>query len=139
MLARHPTRTSAMDQVVAFPQPVILESAEPARLGLSPGALDRLCGVIEGHIADNPYPAAQVAVARHGKLALFKSFGAARIEPARVAATPDTLWLMYSNTKVITASAVWVLVEQGALTFHDRISDHVPEFARNGKGDITVL
>jgi CubicO group peptidase (beta-lactamase class C family) len=129
-----------MDQtLVAFPQPTILETAEPARLGLRPEALDRLCAIIEGHIADNHYPGAQIAVARHGKLALFRSFGAARIEPERVAAGPETLWLMYSNTKVVTAAAIWVLVEAGALTFHDRIADHVPEFARNGKGDITLL
>jgi len=129
-----------MDQtLVAFPQPAILETAEPARLGLRPEALERLGAIIESHIADNHYPGAQIAVARHGKLALFKSFGAARIEPARVAAGPETLWLMYSNTKVVTAAAIWVLVEEGALTFHDRIADHVPEFARNGKGDITLL
>jgi CubicO group peptidase (beta-lactamase class C family) len=129
-----------MDQnLVAFPQPALLETSEPARLGLRPEALDRLCAIIEGHIADNHYPGAQVAVARHGKLALFKSFGVARIEPEPVAAGPETLWLMYSNTKVVTAAAIWVLVEQGALTFHDRIADHVPEFARNGKGDITLL
>jgi CubicO group peptidase (beta-lactamase class C family) len=129
-----------MDQnLVAFPQPAILETAEPARLGLRPEAVDRLCGIIEGHIADNRYPGAQIAVARHGKLALFKSFGAARIAPEQVAAGPETLWLMYSNTKVVTAAAIWVLVEEGALTFHDRIADHVPEFARNGKGDITLL
>ena len=129
-----------MDQtLVAFPQPTILETTEPARLGLRPEPLDRMCAIIEGHIADNHYPGAQVAVARHGKLALFKSFGAARIEPARIAAGPETLWLMYSNTKVVTAAAIWVLVEEGALTFHDRITDHVPEFSRHGKGDITLL
>ena len=94
---------------------------------------------IEGHIGENRYLGAQIAVARHGKLALYRSFGAARVEPARVAAGPDTLWLMYSNTKVVTAAAIWLLVEEGALTFNDRIADHVPEFARNGKGDITLL
>jgi CubicO group peptidase (beta-lactamase class C family) len=130
----------SMDQnLVAFPQPAILETAEPGRLGLRQEALDRLCAIIDDHIADNHYPGAQVAVARHGKLALYRSFGAARIEPERVAAGPDTLWLMYSNTKVVTAAAIWVLVEEGALTFHDRIADHVPEFARHGKGDITLL
>jgi CubicO group peptidase (beta-lactamase class C family) len=141
MLAGHfsPGNNSMDQTLVAFPQPAILETAEPARLGLRAEALERLCAIIEGHIADNHYPGAQVAVARHGKLALYRSFGAARIAPERVAAGPDTLWLMYSNTKVVTAAAIWVLVEEGALTFHDRIADHVPEFARNGKGDITLL
>jgi CubicO group peptidase (beta-lactamase class C family) len=126
------------DNVVAFPQAGVLEPADAAQMGLRKDALDRLGRIIEGHIADNRYPGAQVAVARHGKLVLYRSFGAARLEP-RVAAGPDTLWLLYSNTKVITACAVWLLVEDGALSFHDRVADHVPEFARHGKGDITVL
>ncbi len=127
------------DNLVAFPQPSVLEPADPASVGLRREALDRLGRIIEGHIGDNRYPGAQVAVARHGKLVLYRAFGAARTEPERVAAGADTLWLLYSNTKVITAAAVWTLVEDGALSFHDRIADHVPEFARNSKGEITLL
>jgi CubicO group peptidase (beta-lactamase class C family) len=121
------------------PTPFALETVEPSQLGLNPNALDRLGRIIEQHIADNRYPGAQIAMARHGKLALFRSFGDARIAPTRVAADGDTLWLLYSNTKVVTAAAVWTLVEGGALTFHDRIADHVPEFARHAKGEITLL
>jgi CubicO group peptidase (beta-lactamase class C family) len=31
------------------------------------------------------------------------------------------------------------LVEEGALTFHDKIADHVPAFASHGKGEITLF
>src|ERR1700730_1412625 len=126
------------DTVVAFPQAAVLEPTEASQVGLRKDALDRLARIIEGHIAENRYPGAQAAVARHGKLALYRAFGAARLEP-RAVAGPDTLWLLYSNTKVVTACAVWLLVEDGALSFHDRVADHVPEFGRHGKGDITVL
>src|ERR1700674_1541941 len=121
------------------PTPFALETAEPAKLRLCAKTLDRLGRIIERHIAEDRYPGAQIAVARHGKLALFRSFGAARIEPEPVAAGPDTLWLLYFNTKVITAAALWLLAEDGALAFHDRIADHVPEFSRHHKGDITVV
>ena len=104
--------------------------------GLRIGQIDRLVGLIEGHIADGKYPGAQIAIARNGQLALFRSFGQAA--PGR-AADDETLWLLYSNTKVITAAATWVLAEQGAFRFTDRVADHVPEFDRNGKGDITIL
>jgi CubicO group peptidase (beta-lactamase class C family) len=56
-----------------------------------------------------------------------------------VPATDETLWLMYSQTKVITTSAIWLLVERGALSFDDAIADHVPEFAKGGKGGITLF
>ncbi|MGO8919443.1 MAG: serine hydrolase domain-containing protein [Stellaceae bacterium] len=119
--------------------PFVLETAEPSSLGFRVDTLNRLGRIIEGHIRDNRYPGAQIALARNGKLALYRSFGAARIEPDAAPAKDDTLWLLYSNTKVITAAAIWVLVEEGALTFHDRIADHIPDFARNGKGEITLL
>ena len=115
-----------------------LPMADPASEGVDPARLDRLYGVIDGHIASGMYPGAQVAMARHGRLLAERSFGQARVAPTPVQATDDTLWLLYSQTKVVTAAAIWVLVEQGALTFNDRIADHVPEFAANSKGTITL-
>ena len=50
------------------------------------------------------------------------------------AAKDDTLWLLYSNTKVLTACAVWLLVERGALAFTDKVSERLPGFEQNGKG-----
>jgi CubicO group peptidase (beta-lactamase class C family) len=117
---------------MAFPLP----ESNPEALGLDPRPLNRLCTIIEQHIAEGYHPGAQLAVARHGKLALFRSFGDATLGTP---ATADSLFLMYSNTKVVTAAAVWMLVEDGLLRFSDTIAQHVPEFAANGKGDITVL
>lgn len=119
---------------MAFPLP----ESNPEALGLDPRPLQRMCALIERHIAEGHHPGAQVAVARHGRLALFRSFGTARVEDGR-AADARSLFLMYSNTKVVTAAAVWMLVEEGALRFSDTIAQHVPEFAANGKGGITVL
>jgi CubicO group peptidase (beta-lactamase class C family) len=119
--------------------PDMLEKASPLSLDLDPKALERLLETVTRHIAEGRYPGAQLAVARHGKLALFETIGDARTEPARAAASQDTLWLLYSNTKVLTACAVWVLVERGALSFTDKVADHLPGFEQNGKGDITVI
>ena len=116
-----------------------LTPASPAALGLDAATLDRLLEHITRHVADGRYPGAQVAVARHGKLALVRSTGDARLDPARVPATDDTVWLLYSNTKVLTACAVWVLADRGALAFTDRVAAHVPGFEANGKGDITII
>jgi CubicO group peptidase (beta-lactamase class C family) len=116
-----------------------LSVATPSSLGLDVPALDRLQELITRHLAEGRYPGAQIALARDGKLALFRTFGDARLDPARVPAREDSLWLLYSNTKVITASAVWVLAEQGALRFTDRVAEHVPGFEANGKGDITII
>ena len=116
-----------------------LAPGKPSSLGLDDRALDRLQELITRHIADGRYPAAQVAVARRGELALYASFGDARTELRRAPPKDDTLWLLYSNTKVITACAVWLLVEQGALSFTDTVAAHLPGFEANGKGEITIL
>src|SRR5690554_4518250 len=114
-----------------------LQLAKPQELGFHEPALDRLRRLIRSHIDEGRYPGAQIALARHGRLALYESFGNAALEP-QTPARDDTLWLLFSNTKVITAVGVWLLVEEGLVRFSDRIADHVPEFARNGKGDITL-
>ncbi|MBX6743246.1 MAG: serine hydrolase domain-containing protein [Acetobacteraceae bacterium] len=119
---------------MSFPLP----ESNPEALGLDPRPLERLCALVQQHIAEGHHPGAQIAVARHGKLALFRSFGLARVEPAQPA-DARSLFLLYSNTKVVTAAAVWMLVEDGKLRFSDTIAQHVPGFEANGKGGITVL
>src|SRR2546423_14347522 len=116
-----------------------LASSTPSALDLDQTRLDQLARIIEGHIEDGRYPGAQIAVARRGKLALLKTFGDAALEPSRQPAGDDTLWLMYSNTKVITACAVWLLVERGAVLFTAGVSDHLPGFEAHGKKDITLV
>jgi CubicO group peptidase (beta-lactamase class C family) len=120
---------------MAFP----LADATPSSLGLDSYALERLQELITRHLAEGHYPGAQIAVARGGRLALFRTFGDARVDPSRTPARDDSLWLLYSNTKVLTACAVWVLAEQGALRFTDRVAEHVPGFEAHGKGDITII
>ena len=121
--------------MTAFP----LQSADLAANGIRTDQIDRLAALIEKHIGEGRYPGCQVALARHGKLLLERSWGQASVGDAPRAADASTLWLLYSNTKVVTATAMWKLCEQGAFRFTDRVSDYIPEFARNGKRDITVL
>ena len=126
---------TAIRPETSFPLP----QADLESLGFRKNQIDRLIELIERHIAAGRYPGCQIALARHGKLALFKSFGDAVTEPATRPAADDLLWLLYSNTKVVTAVALWVLAERGLFGFSDKIADHVPEFAKFAKGNITVL
>ena len=119
--------------------PFPLPEADPASLGLDPAALARLAATIERHVAEGLHPGAQIAVARYGKLALSRSFGAARIAPEAVPTGERTLWLMYSNTKVVTAATVWRLVEEGALRFGDTVAHYLPGFGAHGKAGITLI
>ena len=79
--------------------PFVLDTAEPGSLGFRVDTLNRLGRMIDGHIREGRYPGAQIALARHGKLALFRSFGQARLEPEAAPAKDDTLWLLYSTPR----------------------------------------
>ena len=117
----------------------LLLAASPDSVGLDSVRLGRLDRLIESHISEGRYPGAQIAIARNGRLVKSETFGRAKVDPAEVTADDQTLWLMFSQTKVIVTAAVWQLVEAGALRFADKVSDHVPEFAANGKGEITLF
>jgi CubicO group peptidase (beta-lactamase class C family) len=116
-----------------------LAIAAPEDCGMRSDQFDRLSALIESHIAEGKHPGAQIAIARHGKLVYEQTFGYAGIGERARPASSDTLWLLYSNTKVITAAALWILAERGKFSFADRIADYLPEFAKNGKGNITIL
>jgi len=123
--------------MVAETESSLISPASPEALGLDPAKLERACDIVASHIAGDFHPGAQLAVARHGKLALYRAFGSATVNPSRPV-DERTLFPLFSNTKVITAAAVWTLVEEGKLRFSDRIAEHVPGFEAHGKDGVTV-
>ncbi len=123
------------------PALTVLDDASPASQGIDETTLERLYDRIEAHIAAGWYPGAAIAMARHGKLVASRAFGMARLATNATAAVPadeQSMWLLYSQTKPVTSCAVWMLVERGVLRWHDTIAEYVPEFARHGKGQVTL-
>jgi CubicO group peptidase (beta-lactamase class C family) len=80
---------------------------------------------------------AALAVYRHGDCVV--DLWAGYADRARTRPwTRDTLVNLWSTTKGIAALCVARLVERGALSYADRVSDHWPDFAAAGKAEITV-
>ncbi len=50
----------------------------------------------------------------------------------------DTLQLVFSTTKGAAAICIARLVEAGLISYSDTVATYWPEFAANGKGDITI-
>ena len=74
-----------------------LPSSTPAELGFAQKPLEHLDHLIRGHIEEGRYPGAQIALARHGKLALFRTYGDAKTGDERTSARDDTLFLLVSD------------------------------------------
>lgn len=52
--------------------------------------------------------------------------------------TENTIVPVASSTKMISALAVLMLADSGAISVYDKVSKHWPEFAANGKDDIEI-
>jgi CubicO group peptidase (beta-lactamase class C family) len=72
-------------------------------------------------------PGIGLAIVKDGKVVLAKGYGVRRLgEPAPVDAA--TLFGIASNTKVFTAAALGLLVEEGKLAWDARVVDYLPWF-----------
>ncbi len=98
-------------------------------VGIDEEALQGVVERVRREVDEGLLPSAQIAVARHGQLALFETFGDA---------SNDTLYPVFSSTKAITSAAAWLLIEAGELSVDERAAAIVPEFATNGKDVVTV-
>ena len=75
-----------------------LPSDDPASLGFAAPPLQHLDRLIRQHIEEGRYHGAQIALARNGKLALFRSYGNAKTEREPMPATGESLFLLFSQT-----------------------------------------
>lgn len=95
--------------------------------------------VIQQAIADGSIPGAVLVVGHNGQVIYRKAYGNRALEPRRELMTLDTVFDLASLTKVVgTTTAVMQLVERGKVRLNDQVAKYLPEFAQNGKDDITV-
>jgi uncharacterized protein YbbC (DUF1343 family)/CubicO group peptidase (beta-lactamase class C family) len=105
----------------------------------APNRLSVLDSIVREAIADGQIPGAVVLVWHNGQVAYRKAFGHRSLEPRRELMTADTIFDLASLTKVVaTTTAVMQLVQTGKVRLNDPVAKYIPEFAQNGKDDITV-
>jgi len=125
---------------VAPPTPPRLPHAAPQQVGMNAARLAVIDQLLEEGLQRGEMAGAVVLVARQGRIAYLRAFGHRQIEPAEVPMTTDTVFDLASLTKPIaTATSVMKLVESGQVKLDDPVAKYVPEFAQNGKQDVTVL
>ena len=100
----------------------------PKLTGLSTARLERITEHLDrNYIGPAKIVGAQVAVARHGHLAYFRSFGHMDRERGK-AMTDDAIFRIYSMTKPITSVALMSLYERGYFQLNDPVSRFFPSW-----------
>ncbi|GAA5065041.1 CubicO group peptidase (beta-lactamase class C family) [Thermocatellispora tengchongensis] len=84
---------------------------------------------IQKAVDDGVWPAVQFAVARHGEILAFESFGDAR---------DSDRFCLFSATKPVVASLVWQLLDEGLIELGTRVAEVWPGFGAYGKDVVTL-
>ncbi len=105
----------------------------------SSGRFTAIDSLVDEAVAKGRIPGGVVLIGHNGDVVYRKAFGSRSLEPTREPMTVDTIFDLASLTKCIaTTTAVMQLIEEGRVRLNDPVAAYLPEFAQNGKDDITV-
>jgi uncharacterized protein YbbC (DUF1343 family)/CubicO group peptidase (beta-lactamase class C family) len=117
-----------------------LPHAEPGAVGMDAAHLQRIDDIVAQGLAEKRMPGCVVCIGRRGKIVLLKAYGNKQLQPNELPMTTDTVFDMASITKpMATATSVMILLERGQLKLNQRVSSLIPDFAANGKEEITIF
>ena len=99
-------------------------------------AIDR---IVNQAIEAKKFPGAVVIVGHRGRIVFHKAYGNRLLIPQPEAMSENTVFDVASLTKVLaTTTAIMQLYQQGRFLLNDPVARYLPEFAVNGKGEITI-
>jgi len=100
---------------------------------------DQVDALLQAAVVHGNMPGAVLEIGHNGQVVYRKAFGSRSLEPTREAMTADTIFDLASLTKVIaTTTSVMQLVDEGRVRIEDPVAVYLPEFAQNGKAQITI-
>ncbi|HHX42675.1 MAG TPA: beta-lactamase family protein [Chloroflexi bacterium] len=110
----------------------------PNEIGLDVRVLERAWRLLEEATAANRPRAAALGIARGGVALAPRYFGRQGFAEDAAPVSAETLFLVASITKPVTATAVMRLVEQGRIRLDDPVAEYVPAFGTQGKERVRV-
>ena len=118
-------RRAGLALLICMLSPALAAAQSP---GLLPEAVrDSLRAAVGRHMRERGIPGLSLAIGRPDGAMVTEVFGDADLEQ-RVPVTPATLFRLQSAQKLLTATAVLRLVEQGRLGLDDPVVRHCPAF-----------
>lgn len=115
-----------------------LKNAAPAEVGMSQEALEGAGQLLADAVEARQITAATLVVARRGALVFSRGCGHLAPEGASPAVAPDSVFLLASITKPVTACALMLLVERGLISLDDPVCLYLPEFQQGERQKVRV-
>lgn len=109
-------------------------SVPPSEVGLDPDRVARLIDLAGKKVRAARLPSAQLAIARHGRLAAVCTL-TPDAEPTQEA---QPLYVGFSTTKALISAAVWLLMQDGQLTPERLVSELIQEPTLPSMEGVTV-
>ncbi|WP_099159833.1 serine hydrolase domain-containing protein [Virgibacillus ndiopensis] len=128
------------------PTSPVLHPGSAKGAGMMSEPLKEIDSVMESMIDDGIMPGAVTFVARRGHIVQNKAYGdAVRYKDDSgtefdhpIAMDEDTIFDLASLSKIFTTTAAMKLYEEGYFELDDPVADYIPEFAQNGKEEVTI-
>jgi CubicO group peptidase (beta-lactamase class C family) len=103
--------------------------APAEEVGVDPVRLELFLSRARLEVDQGILPSVQLAVARHGRLVAFETYGSA---------TNNSKYILQSVGRIVVAATVWKLLGERLLGLDEPIVEVIPEFDTNGKHVVTL-
>lgn len=129
-----------MQKIKLFLSIILLSLTWPAQAQQNTHPDFRSIDRIMAHALDaHLLPGAVILIGHDDKVVFRKAYGERSLEPMRAPMTENTIFDMASMTKILaTSTAAMELYQQGRFRLNDPVAKYLPQFAANGKQDITI-
>ena len=116
-----------------------IDRAAAREARVEPDAFERVGEVFAKQLESGLHPGAQLTVRRNVLVLLEAAGGTMRPGEPGPPVTADSLFLIFSATKPLTAMAIHLLAERGRLDLEAPVARYWPEFGCLGKESVSIL
>lgn len=129
-----------------IPVSSVLHPSSARGAGMMKAPLQQIDQIMNQAISQKLMPGAVTFVARAGKIVKTDAYGySAKYTDGKftemknpIPMETDTIFDLASISKIFTATAVMILFEKGYFNLDDPVAKHIPDFAANGKENVTI-
>jgi len=115
-----------------------LQRGTAASVGLAQEVLERASGVVAKAVEDGQIGASTLTVGRRNRLVHQAAFGRQTPEADALETAVDSVFLLASITKPVTACALMLLVDRGLVSLNDPVAAYLPEYVGGMRDQVLV-